>query len=56
MIVDDALKAEIAQGESLIAKLRTEGSQKGLAGLRKEGLKKVVAGITSLAELKRVVG
>jgi len=56
MVVDDALKADIAQGETLIAKLRTEGSQKGLTGLRKEGLKKVVAGITSLAELKRVVG
>ncbi|MBN1509916.1 MAG: type II/IV secretion system protein [Sedimentisphaerales bacterium] len=56
MVVNDALKAEIAQGESLIAKLRTEGTQKGLAGLRKEGLKKIVAGVTSLAELKRVVG
>jgi len=56
MIINDALKAEIARGESLIAMLRTEGSQKGLAGLRKEGLKKVVAGITSLAELKRVIG
>jgi general secretion pathway protein E len=56
MIVDDALKAQIAQGEALIGKLRTEGSQKGLTGLRKEGLKKVVAGVTSLAELKRVVG
>ncbi len=56
MVVDDALKAEIAQGEVLIAKLRTEGSQKGLVGLRKEGLKKVVAGVTSLAEIRRVVG
>jgi type II secretory ATPase GspE/PulE/Tfp pilus assembly ATPase PilB-like protein len=56
MIVDDKLKAEIAQSESLIARLRTEGSQKGVSGLRKEGLRKVVAGITSLAELKRVVG
>jgi type II secretory ATPase GspE/PulE/Tfp pilus assembly ATPase PilB-like protein len=56
MVIDDALKAEIAQGESLIAKLRTQGGQKGLVGLRKEGLKKAVAGITSLAELKRVIG
>jgi general secretion pathway protein E len=56
MVVDDALKAEIAKRQSLIASLRTEGSQKGISGLRKAGLKKVVAGITSLEELKRVVG
>jgi type II secretory ATPase GspE/PulE/Tfp pilus assembly ATPase PilB-like protein len=56
MLVDDALKGEIAKRESLIASLRTEGSQKGVSGLRKAGLKKVVAGITSLDELKRVVG
>jgi type II secretory ATPase GspE/PulE/Tfp pilus assembly ATPase PilB-like protein len=56
MLVDDALKAEIAKSDSLIARLRTEGSQKGVSGLRKAGLRKVVAGITSLEELKRVVG
>ena len=56
MIVDDALKAEIAKSESLIARLRTEGSRKGISGLRKAGLKKVVMGVTSLEELKRVVG
>jgi len=55
MIVDNALKAEIARSKSLIDKLRIEGVQ-SLAGLRKEGLKKVVAGITSLDEVKRVVG
>ena len=56
MIVDDSLKAEIAKSESLIARLQTEGSQKSATGLRKAGLRKVVAGITSLEELKRVVG
>ncbi len=56
MVVDDTLKAEIAKSDSLIARLRTEGSQKGIGGLRKAGLRKVVAGITSLEELKRVVG
>lgn len=56
MLVDDALKAEIAKSDSLIARLRTEGSQKGISGLRKAGLRKVVAGVTSLEEFKRVVG
>lgn len=55
LVVDDALKAEIAKSKSLIDKLRTEGIQ-SQSGLRQEGLKKVVAGITSLDEVKRVVG
>lgn len=55
MVVDDALKAEIAKSKSLLDKLRTEAAQSH-SGLRKEGLRKVVAGITSLDELKRVVG
>jgi general secretion pathway protein E len=56
MILDDALKAEIAKSDSLIARLRTEGAQKGVSGLRKSGLQKVVKGLTSLDELKRVIG
>ncbi len=55
MVVDDALKAEIAKSKSLLDKLRAEGVQSH-SGLRKQGLKKVVAGVTSLDELKRVVG
>ncbi len=56
MVVNSSLRAEIINSESLIAKLRTEGSEKSLSGLRKAGLKKVVAGATSLDEIKRVVG
>jgi len=56
MVVDDALKAKIAQDLALIADLRAEGGKKGKSTLRKEGLKRVVAGITSLREIKRVVG
>ena len=55
MILDDSLKADIAKSKSLIDRLRAEGVQ-SLSGLRREGLKRVVAGITTLDELKRVVG
>lgn len=69
MVVDRAMKAEIARdgtgtaapdsplaGSSLIDRFRTEKGQKGLSALRKAGLKKVIEGVTSLDELKRVVG
>ncbi len=55
MVVDEALKADMAGSRSLIDHLRSEGSRSH-SGLRRQGLKKVVAGITSLDELKRVVG
>ncbi|OHB64097.1 MAG: hypothetical protein A2Y76_06300 [Planctomycetes bacterium RBG_13_60_9] len=55
MVVDDSLKAEMAKSESLIDRMRTRGTQ-CQSNLRKDGLKKVIAGITSLDELKRVVG
>ncbi len=56
MVVDTALRNEIAKSGSLIERMRTQENQKGLAELRKAGLRKVVAGITSLEEIKRVVG
>lgn len=56
LVVDEKLKVEIANSESFVTTLRTEGAQKGRSSLRKHGLKKVVEGVTSLKELKRVVG
>jgi len=56
MVVDTTLRNEIAKSGSLIERMRTQENQKGLAELRKAGLKKVVAGVTSLDEIKRVVG
>jgi type II secretory ATPase GspE/PulE/Tfp pilus assembly ATPase PilB-like protein len=56
MVVDTALRNEIAKSGSLIERMRTQENQKGLAELRKAGLRKVVAGVTSLEEIKRVVG
>jgi type II secretory ATPase GspE/PulE/Tfp pilus assembly ATPase PilB-like protein len=55
MVVDEAIKAKMAESGSLIDHLRSDASRSH-TGLRKQGLKKVVAGITSLDELKRVVG
>jgi len=40
----------------LIDELRKNGDKKGKSNLRKEALRRVVSGITSLEELKRVVG
>ncbi len=56
LTVTDQLKADIAENKALIAQLRNEGIRKDKSSLRKEGLRKVVSGITSLDELKRVVG
>jgi type IV pilus assembly protein PilB len=56
MVVDAAMRNEIAKSESLVGQLRAQDSRKGLADLRKAGLRKAVAGVTSLDEIKRVVG
>ena len=56
MLVTDELKANIVDNKALAAELRTEGKRKDTFNLRKEGLRKVASGITSLEELKRVVG
>jgi type II secretory ATPase GspE/PulE/Tfp pilus assembly ATPase PilB-like protein len=50
------LKADIANNKISMAEFRTEGEKKDKSHMRKEGLKKVASGITSLEELKRVVG
>jgi len=56
MVVTDQLKADILNNKGVIAELRTGDSKKDWIKLRKDGLRKVAAGITSLEELKRVVG
>jgi general secretion pathway protein E len=56
LVIDEQVKADIAQGKAFLAQLKTEGTKKGQSSLRKYGLKKVLSGITSLKELKRVVG
>lgn len=56
LTVTSQLRADIADSKALIANLRGKGKRKDRASLRKEGMRKVESGITSLRELKRVVG
>ena len=56
LVITEQLKTDIAKNKILIDELRTEGQKKDKSHMRKEGLKKVASGITSLEELKRVVG
>jgi len=56
MTVTDELRADIADNKTLTSESRARGARKDRANLRKEGLRKVASGITSLQELKRVVG
>ncbi|OHB83586.1 MAG: hypothetical protein A2Z38_06630 [Planctomycetes bacterium RBG_19FT_COMBO_48_8] len=54
--VTDELKADIADNKALIDELKNKSNKKSRTNLRKEGLQKVSSGITSLEELKRVIG
>ena len=56
LTVTEQLKADIIDSKVPITELKTNGEIKIKSKLRKEGLKKVAVGITSLEELKRVVG
>ena len=56
MPVTDEFKADIADNKAIIDELKSKGNKKSRTNLRKEGLKKVSLGITSLEELKRVIG
>lgn len=56
LILTDKLKTSIANKSLLITQMREDDDKKSQSKLRKQGLKKVVTGITSLEELKRVVG
>ena len=56
MPVTDELKAGIADNKALIDELKNKGQRKSRTNLRKEGLQKVSSGLTSLEELKRVIG
>jgi general secretion pathway protein E len=56
LILDNELKASIANNKLSVTQLRRDGDKRGKSNLQKQGLRNVVSGITSLEELKRVVG
>jgi len=56
LVVDDRLKARIAKKELSVTTLREKGDRKGKSNLYRQGMKIAASGITSLEELKRVVG
>lgn len=56
LVITGQLRADIANNQTLIAELKTEGVRKDVSNLRREALRKVLSGITSLQEVKRVIG
>jgi type II secretory ATPase GspE/PulE/Tfp pilus assembly ATPase PilB-like protein len=56
LVVTEELRTEIANNGAIAAKLKTEDEKKGRVNLKSEAIRKVAAGLTSLEELKRVVG
>lgn len=56
LVLDNELKASIANNKLSVTQLRRDGDKRGKSNLQKQGLRNVVSGITSLEELKRVVG
>ena len=56
LAIDDNLRTLISNEKLDIGQLRKGGDEKGKSNLKKQGLKNVVSGVTSLDELKRVLG
>ena len=56
LLLDDELKARIANNEWSISHLRSTGDKQGKSNLRKQGIKMVLSGAASFDEIKRVIG
>jgi len=56
LVLDEKLKKHIANGELTADALKSEGDKRGRSNLYKQGLRLAVSGVTSLEELKRVLG
>jgi type II secretory ATPase GspE/PulE/Tfp pilus assembly ATPase PilB-like protein len=56
LVINDELRANIAENTAFISELRTHGTRRDRLKLRQQALRRVTLGQTSLAELKRVIG
>jgi type II secretory ATPase GspE/PulE/Tfp pilus assembly ATPase PilB-like protein len=56
LVVTEELRTEIVHNGAIAAKLKSEDEQKGRVNLKSEAIRKAAAGLTSLEEVKRVVG
>ncbi len=56
LAITNELRADLANNAAIVNKLKSEGEKQGKSNLKNEALRRVVAGITSLEELKRVIG
>jgi len=56
LVITQELRADIAHNPEIVTKLRSDGEKSGRSNLRREAIARVILGITSLEELKRVVG
>jgi type II secretory ATPase GspE/PulE/Tfp pilus assembly ATPase PilB-like protein len=56
LAVSNELRIQIAQGGAISAKLRSDGEKKDRANMKNEAFRAAIMGITSLEEIKRVLG
>jgi len=56
LMITEELRTELAQNGAIAEKLKREGEKKGRSNMKSEALRKVIMGVTSLDEIKRVVG
>lgn len=54
MVLDDKIKAILADDRLSPGDLKKKGDEKGRTALKREGMKKVLSGLTTLEEVKRV--
>ncbi len=56
LLLTEEIKDKIANSQRLLEEMRKEGDKKGRSNMKKQAWKKIVSGITTIEEMKRVVG